>query len=125
MKSQVIIHGRRTTYIRRGCRCKPCTEANRLYEVEHGGSRRATRRKHGCEDISEQDCKALLKKQGGKCAICRKELVWPSKGTHVDHNHKTGRVRGVLCNNCNRGLGSFQDDPEILTSAARYARKHK
>lgn len=65
----------------------------------------------------------LLASQGGVCAICgklpRKEH---GRGSllHVDHDHKTGVVRGLLCVSCNTGLGRFDDDAEILRRAADY-----
>lgn len=63
----------------------------------------------------------MLERQGGVCAICgngasdaiRKNLA-------VDHCHGTGRVRGLLCGNCNTGLGSFKDDPVLLRRAIKY-----
>lgn len=60
----------------------------------------------------------LLK--NGKCEICGdvERLV-------IDHNHETEVVRGVLCNNCNTGLGMFADDPLRLTSAIVYLQNHK
>lgn len=54
-----------------------------------------------------------LKEDG--CEICGSE-----NNLHIDHNHGTGEVRGVLCNNCNRALGMFQDDPHLLLDAAHY-----
>jgi hypothetical protein len=56
-----------------------------------------------------------IKKTTKECVICGNEgkLV-------VDHDHKTGQVRGMLCNHCNRGLGHFRDDPTLLEFAAQY-----
>jgi hypothetical protein len=61
---------------------------------------------------------ALLIKQGGVCAICRQ----PSKGKAlaIDHDHRTGKVRGLLCDLHNRGLGYFQDNPALLGAAKTY-----
>ena len=62
----------------------------------------------------------IWQSQGRACAICRKDLEFPSKTFHVDHDHATGRVRGVLCSSCNRGIGYLQENPEILRRAAEY-----
>lgn len=61
---------------------------------------------------------ALLMEQGGVCAICQKpgQLV-------VDHDHVTGKVRGLLHHNCNKALGMLQDNPSFLDNAASYLRK--
>ena len=63
--------------------------------------------------------KAMLKAQDNKCAICRKTFV-DARHTFVDHDHNTGEVRGILCNNCNTVLGHSHDDPEVLLRAAVY-----
>lgn len=57
------------------------------------------------------------------CAICG-TVEWNGrhKRPHVDHDHKTGRVRGILCSECNTGLGKFKDDPTILEAALAYLR---
>lgn len=65
----------------------------------------------------------LVSSQGGRCAIC--DGVFESRrDTHIDHDHKTGKLRAILCAFCNRGLGSFRDDPVRLIKAARYLRTH-
>lgn len=61
---------------------------------------------------------ALLARQDGRCAICRDESngrMW-----HVDHDHNTGAVRGILCDKCNRGLGHYDEDAALLIKAAEY-----
>jgi Recombination endonuclease VII len=63
---------------------------------------------------------ALMQVQEGQCAVCR--LAFGNARPHVDHDHETGRVRGLLCGPCNRGLGCFRDNPEVLVSAAAYLR---
>ena len=69
--------------------------------------------------ITLEKKKSMFLGQHGKCAIC---LVVFSKlsSAHVDHDHKTGVVRGLLCGNCNNGLGRFKDSHEFLESASKY-----
>jgi hypothetical protein len=68
----------------------------------------------------------LFSKQEGVCAICKKPgfkmLDTHMSGVNLDHCHKTGKVRGLLCHNCNRGLGLFQDNVDYLQSAVYYLR---
>ena len=59
----------------------------------------------------------MLKLQDGKCSICKITL---DEVFYVDHCHKTGKVRGVLCQDCNMGIGRLKDDPAILRSAISY-----
>ena len=73
-------------------------------------------RKYG---LTVPDFEALLLTQKGFCAICKKYLG-RGRDMHVDHDHRTGEVRGILCNLCNVGLGAFKDSPQVLMSAARY-----
>ena len=54
----------------------------------------------------------------GLCKVCNKKPA-----THIDHCHKTNKIRGGLCNNCNTGLGMFKDDPELLDAAGKYLRE--
>lgn len=68
----------------------------------------------------------MWERQGGKCAICRDEIVHKAafeKGRGiacVDHDHETGKVRGLLCHHCNRALGTFGDNVEGLKRALAY-----
>ncbi len=69
--------------------------------------------------LTHQDFQDLVAKQGNVCAICAQpEMVSPN--LHVDHSHRTGTVRGLLCGHCNRAIGLLQDDPNIALAAAAY-----
>lgn len=65
---------------------------------------------------------------GGRCEVCRTELNFKSsvqdkgRSAAVDHDHATGSIRGLLCTNCNIGIGHFRDAPGTLISAAEYLR---
>lgn len=69
-------------------------------------------------DIYEQ----MLENQGGGCAICAKPPG--ERRLHVDHNHKTGAVRGLLCGHCNRGIGEPKENEFIMHNAIAYLRKY-
>lgn len=68
--------------------------------------------------LSEAEYTERISGQGNLCAICRQKDEM--KVLCVDHDHATGKVRGLLCNNCNVGLGNFRDNPKILESAIAY-----
>jgi hypothetical protein len=69
--------------------------------------------------LSEEDYHTLLEAQGYRCACCGTDH--PGRETFaVDHDHDIGTVRGLLCLQCNVGLGMFKDDPDRLRSAAVY-----
>ena len=75
--------------------------------------------------ISLEEYKEMLTNQGGKCAICEvteNNTTGDRKDWNfaVDHDHKTGKVRGLLCNNCNRALGLFKDSANLLGEAKKY-----
>lgn len=69
--------------------------------------------------LTPADLGALIERQGGACAICSE--VAPLQ---VDHHHKSGKVRELLCGHCNAGLGRFRDRPELLELARLYLIKH-
>ncbi len=77
--------------------------------------------RHG---ISAEEYEAMLVVQEYSCAICKVKLLSRGHGTHLDHSHKTGKLRAMLCTNCNRGLGHFQDNTEFLKVAIDYLNSH-
>lgn len=100
-----------------------CAECNR----EHGKARyerekhnrpwleRHLRRSYG---ITVEQYESMLAAQGGVCAICGGPQT--GKNWHVDHDHETGEVRGILCHGCNHALGGARDNPDTLIAAAKY-----
>jgi ribosomal protein L37AE/L43A len=72
--------------------------------------------------ITLEQFEAMLAAQRNRCAICERRFAG-GRDTHVDHDHVTGIVRGLLCTNCNNGLGRFRDDPATLRRAARYVER--
>lgn len=69
--------------------------------------------------ITPEDFDAMWKTQGGACKICRKIFERRSQA-HIDHNHNTDKVRGLLCAACNWGIGCFKDSKDLLTEAIKY-----
>lgn len=74
--------------------------------------------------ISPEQYLYLFKVQEGKCKICGYE---PKDGEflHIDHDKRTGEVRGLLCGKCNRGLGMFDEDTKHLVKAIKYIKENK
>jgi hypothetical protein len=65
----------------------------------------------------------MLAQQGGRCAVCGTDKPGCRQGWATDHDHVTGRVRGVLCHGCNIGLGAFADSITRLQQAIRYLKR--
>jgi len=84
---------------------------------EHADAR--LKREYG---ISLEDYENLMARQRGRCAICYKKAKGPTN-LHVDHDHGTGDVRGLLCQNCNLALGLFKDSIKRLGVAIQYLRE--
>ncbi len=70
--------------------------------------------------LVDEQVRAMLAEQGDTCPVCAQALAY--EDVNVDHDHATGAVRGLLHGPCNRGLGSFRDDPETCERAAAYLR---
>jgi hypothetical protein len=95
--------------------CKPCHNARgrETRERLYGGNRHYhLTRRYG---IGAADVEAMIAAQGGRCPICARP-----DPEQVDHDHATGKVRGILCFNCNGGLGQFRDDVDALLAAVDY-----
>ncbi len=73
--------------------------------------------------ITHEERDTLLASQGSVCAICGTFDPDAKRGWHVDHCHSTGRVRGILCRNCNVGLRNYRDQPHLRTRAIDYLKK--
>jgi hypothetical protein len=70
--------------------------------------------------LTHEQYKSLLISQGSRCAICRTKTPRGRGEWAVDHDHTTGKVRGLLCTKCNTGIGLFDDDPARLRAAIKY-----
>lgn len=99
--------------------CKSCSRKAQKYWYGPKGRDQNLRLWYGLT-LTEKE--TLEKEQSYLCAICRKTST---KTLSVDHNHTTGKVRGLLCHNCNRGVGYLHDSSEIVLNAYRYLTKEK
>lgn len=105
---------------KQACVCKPCHKnANRNWRMRNGNGQVRNWQNRGL-DFTLDDYDLLYKRQEGKCAICSATQSVEGRELSVDHNHKTGEVRGLLCFNCNTILGKVKDDPLLLMKAALY-----
>lgn len=105
-------------------RCKSCATSATQRWYAGNKKRVLSRLRFSYYGISEQEYQGLLLSQDGVCKICGKEEVATRKGVllplSVDHDHVTGKVRGLLCRQCNFALGHFQDDSDALLKASNY-----
>ena len=74
--------------------------------------------------MTPEEFQAMHDAQNGRCKICKEPLTAGKGGSVVDHCHKTERVRGLLCNGCNSGIGWFKEDPERMIAAIAYLEEH-
>lgn len=108
--------------------CKPCGKTYAKKPTVPQYVRYSLKTNYG---MTLEDFEEILKTQNYSCAVCMKHVDEVTSGMakynklSVDHDHSTGKIRGLLCVNCNLGLGNFADTEEILLSAIEYLRKHK
>jgi recombination endonuclease VII len=101
----------------RGGYCKPCHNARGKASKEKRGGSRAyhLKRRYG---ITDDEVRGIILAQRGGCGICG-----APNPEHVDHDHVTGEVRGILCFNCNGGLGQFKDNIATMRNAIDYLKE--
>lgn len=75
--------------------------------------------------VTVEEYDSMLEAQGMSCAVCGSTDTKTLGRFCVDHDHATGGVRGLLCSKCNFGIGNFNDDPEIMMSAAAYIKRSR
>lgn len=109
--------------------CKQCANArSRKHHADNKEDPEYQRRMRGSYfkykyGISLEEYEQKVEEQNHQCAICGTPIKTHSNHTHLDHDHETGALRGMLCTNCNRGLGHFQDSEENLRKAIDYLLK--
>jgi hypothetical protein len=113
----------------KGYRCKECdTVARKKWSQDNPERAKESRRGRLLKNrygITIKDYDALLEKQGGACGICKasSNRHLNNSAFSVDHCHQTGQIRGLLCNQCNRALGMFNDSEELIQKALDWLRK--
>lgn len=135
----------------KGCRCQACRDElnrkRRIYVANNrervcANQRKANQKRRGKDrgvpieirrgqwlgwryGITLEDYNRMFEQQERKCAICRNDFGTEIKNRpHVDHDHSTGKVRGLLCHGCNNGLGSFQENVDKMAAAIAYLQYH-
>lgn len=106
--------------------CNPCRRARRRSYYEAPGGREKARAKHVEQTygLSPEEYCEMIERQNNRCAACGNKETKKVKGTlcalQVDHDHKTGRVRGLLCSQCNVALGHLRDSERRARGLVRY-----
>jgi hypothetical protein len=100
--------------------CKPCEQAlAKKYWEEHKQENMWEGRKYRYE-MDEKDFDKLLESQNGECAICECELPADKFKSDIDHNHKTGKVRGIVCRSCNITIGMVEKKIKYIDKIIKY-----
>jgi hypothetical protein len=103
-------------------RCKSCTsQYQKEWSARKGGSMYYRTVRYG---MSPEEYEELLDEQLGRCASCGSSDPKRTAGFVIDHDHTTGSVRGLLCHNCNIGIGLLGDSVSGLSHALNYLRRH-
>jgi hypothetical protein len=104
-----------------------CKECKRAYARQHRKNNKKMKKNSDLlwrYGISLEDWKEMFEKQNGCCAICKTHQGELTHTLHTDHDHETGKVRGLLCSPCNTSLGGFRDDVSLLKNAIIYLQEN-
>ena len=116
---------RNNNFVEPGGKCKHGKFRQCCYTCDPVGTRKrqATiiKRTYG---LSKKQYLALFEKQNNQCPGCLCEITPYTRKSHVDHDHETGEVRGILCMGCNSGLGYLKDDVKRLERLTQYLHSH-
>ena len=107
------------------CCSKENTRTRERYKLPGGNRRQKSASLKHLYGITIEEYEEILAIQEYACEICQQPIGQESKRPYVDHDHETGKLRGLLCQNCNSVLGLAHDSPEVLRRAADYIERYK
>lgn len=116
-RKYILLHGSKQEFCSRGHDMETTRNSYRQCSICQKEVQKALHLK--IYGMTLEDFNTLLEKQDSSCAICSTK-DFGKKGPHVDHNHETGKVRGLLCRGCNLALGMIKDNAQTAESAAKY-----
>lgn len=142
MKPFNEFHNNKNSNDGKASRCKECTKSywNEYYKDNGQKYRDRTKKwrldnpaafldqsiRQSYKDFSLKQYNEMFEKQNGVCAICKGKETRNRDGVvyrlHIDHDHESGTVRGLLCHHCNAGIGHFRDNVEFMLEAIQYLR---
>ena len=109
--------------------CKPCERSRGRKYYSDNRERMKEHLRHKSRKIlygiTKEQFESLIEKQNNSCAICGIKEPGGKGNWHVDHDHTTGIIRGLLCHKCNTGLGLFRESKLILSEAINYLEKYE
>lgn len=119
---------RRKQYFQNPDKRKKINQRRRKDYISDNGKRRGLNKIYALKNLyglTFEQFEQMLKDQNNKCAICGKHENEIRRGLFVDHNRETKEVRGLLCQNCNAGIGHFKESESLLYTAINYLSKMK
>ena len=108
-----------------------CKERAKKWKRENPEKVKKSKLKAKCKNhsITEEEFRLMNEIQKGECLICKKDNKnnkdYKKRMLFIDHDHKTGKVRGLLCTKCNSGIGMFEDNIKLLEEAIKYLKINK